>query len=138
MSKSKYLKASELKIRDKEKRAAIWVMKMFRNGTIKSRMTKEEPYEFFMQTTAGSICGFGDRAWCGTAACIGGWMGLKMYAKDPFHPNRAELEAASLYVSGSGEATPLFPLFYNDMSTKRWPSQAADAIEKFLTTGVAE
>lgn len=146
MSKSRYLKASELKIPHKELRAMIWVLKQLWDGTIGAK-TPTGRFNI-LHTVLTDQCDYSrdDGAtlvhWCGTVACIGGWIGLKMYAKDPFKPTYDESNKAKDYMSAqlaasrSGSHTPKAILFYNNLETKNTPVKAAKALEEYLQTGV--
>lgn len=138
MSKSRYLKASELGIPHKELRAFIWTKARFLDGTISANPPEGVHFKFDISEPAVNVCK--PDHWCGTAACIGGWVGLKMFAQDPFDATHKEIEKAKDYVSnhliGYGDnSSPKEMLFYENLEHKESPIDAANAIEEYLTTG---
>lgn len=140
MSKSRYLKASELKLSHKELRAFIWVKKLLLNNTLEEKSSREKPFRFDIGETVSEECNVGH--WCGTAACIGGWVGLKLYAKDPLRPTEEEIVTARDYVMGKhasffrSRSIALYRLFYENLGSKARPVDAAAAINHYLTTGI--
>lgn len=68
-----------------------------------------------------------ERESCGTAGCIGGWVGLEMGKSS---------HDASYYVSSLDEESPLDPLYYPPEDCCVWsditPAIAAEAIYQFL------
>lgn len=138
MSKSNYLKASELGISHKELRAFIWVKKLLLSEALAGVGQVQDTTKgmFMIDETVKNVCNTGH--WCGTAACIGGWVGLKLYAADPFHPTDQEKSKAMDFVHDSidKDGEPLHILFWENLSSKEAPYNAAMALDQYLTTGI--
>lgn len=125
--------AEELNITPEELGALVRVRGMLASGQIEAEGTSM----LDMSLPAESY-------FCHTSACIGGWMSILMmdHSVDDDGLYTFDEEKADRYVAGAqSSARPIKDLFYPPARFEYeaiTPSQAVEAIDRFLTTGAPD